>query len=81
MNLLWPFHSKDLINNSPYSLPYNSYVSLENLVLDHLIFPWLTTFSFFMPVVCLILYWHGKEKFCHGHSKGLRDNEQQKFFH
>ena len=48
MNLLWPFHSKDLINNSPYSLPYNSYdVSLENLVLDQLIFPWLTFYFFF----------------------------------
>ena len=32
---LEPFHSQDLISNSPYSLPYNSYdVSLENMVLD-----------------------------------------------
>ena len=32
-----PFHSQDLISNSPYYKPYNSYdVSLENLVLDQL---------------------------------------------
>ena len=35
-----PFHSQDLICNSPYYLPYNSFdVSLENLVLDQLIIP------------------------------------------
>ena len=37
-----PFHSQDLISNSPYDLPYNSYdVHLENLVLDqlHVIIP------------------------------------------
>ena len=35
-----PFHSQDLISNSPYCLPYNSYdVSSENLVLDQLIIP------------------------------------------
>ena len=35
-----PFHSQNLISNSPYYLPYNSYdVSLENLVLDQLIIP------------------------------------------
>ena len=29
------FHSQDLISNSPYCLPYNSYdVSLENLTLE-----------------------------------------------
>ena len=32
-----PFHSQDLISNSPYSLPYNTYdFSLEKLVLDQL---------------------------------------------
>ena len=32
------FHSQDLINNSPYYLPKNSYAfSSENLVLDQLI--------------------------------------------
>ena len=40
---LFPFpfiHSQDLISNSPYYLPYNSYnVSSENLVLDQLIIP------------------------------------------
>ena len=35
--LYQPFHSKDLISNSPYYLPYNSYVNLENFVLDQLI--------------------------------------------
>ena len=34
-----PFHSQDLIGNSPYCLPYNSYISSENLVLDQLITP------------------------------------------
>ena len=39
------FHSKDLISNSPYCLPYNSYdVSLENLVLEQLIIPLLIFF-------------------------------------
>ena len=39
------FHSKDLIGNSPYCLPYNSYdVSLENLVLEQLIIPLLIFF-------------------------------------
>ena len=38
-------HSKDLISNSPYCLPYNSYdVSLENLVLEQLIIPLLIFF-------------------------------------
>ena len=37
---LYPFNSQDLISNSPYCLPYNSYnVSSENLVLDQLIIP------------------------------------------
>ena len=36
----FPPYSQDLISNSPYYLPYNSYdVSLENLVLDQLIIP------------------------------------------
>ena len=35
-----PFHSQDLISNSPYYLPYSSYdVSSENLVLDQLRIP------------------------------------------
>ena len=38
-----PFYSQDLNSNSPYCLLYNSCnVSLENLVLDQLIIPWLT---------------------------------------
>ena len=47
-----PFHSQDLISNSPYYLPYNSYVSSENLVLDQLIIPWLTFFS--ILITCLL---------------------------
>ena len=32
--MVYPFHSQDLISNSPYSLIYNSYdFSSENLVL------------------------------------------------
>ena len=39
-SLFQPFHSQDLISNSPYYLTYNSYdVSSENLVLDQLIIP------------------------------------------
>ena len=48
-----PFHSQDLISNSPYYLPYNSYdVSSENLVLDQLIIPWLIFFS--ILITCLL---------------------------
>ena len=33
-----PFHSQDLIGNSPYCLLYNSsHISFENLVLDELL--------------------------------------------
>ena len=40
LSLFQPFHSQDLISNSPHCLPYNSYyVSIENLVLDQLIIP------------------------------------------
>ena len=36
----WPFNSQDIISNSPYFLPYNSYnISLENLELDQPIIP------------------------------------------
>ena len=35
-----PFHSQDLISNSPPCLTYNSHdASLENLVLDQLVIP------------------------------------------
>ena len=50
--LYWPFHSKDLISNSVYSLPYNSYdVSSKNLVLNQLIIPKLI--FFLILVICL----------------------------
>ena len=51
--ILKPFHSQDLISNSPFCLPYNSYdVSSENLLLDQLLIPWLT-FVFFL-ITCLL---------------------------
>ena len=58
---VWPFHSQDLINNSPYCLPYNSYdVSSENLVLSQLIVPklifFLILFTFLFDIV-LIWWW------------------------
>ena len=35
-----PFYFQDLISNSPYCLPNNTYdVNLENLMLDQLIIP------------------------------------------
>lgn len=38
LNRLIPFHSQEVIGNSPDCLPYNSYdVNIENLVLDQLI--------------------------------------------
>ena len=37
-----PFHSQDLISNSPYCLQYNGYDGRsENLVLDHIIIHFL----------------------------------------
>ena len=37
LKIVRSLHSKDLISNSPYCLPYNAYdVRLENLVLDEL---------------------------------------------
>ena len=69
-NLLNLFYSHDHTSNSPYSLPYNSYyVSWENLVLDRQILPLIEIFSLFSSLVCLILYWYCKEKFCLGHSR------------
>ena len=45
--------SHDLMNNSPYCLPYNSYdVSSENLVLDQLIIPF--TISLFILITCVL---------------------------
>ena len=40
-----PFNSQDLISNSPYCLPNDShYVSLENVVLNQFVIPWLIFF-------------------------------------
>ena len=48
-----PFNSQDLISNSPYCLPYNSYnVRLENLELDQLIIPQFI--FFFILITCLL---------------------------
>ena len=53
------FHSQDLISNSAYCLPYNSYdISSENLVLNQLIIPEVMFFS--ILVTCLfniVLIW------------------------
>ena len=62
----YPFQFQDLISNTPYTLPHNSYdISLENLVLDQLKFS-DRYFSIFSPLVCLVLRSHCKEKFSHG---------------
>ena len=53
MILFLPFHYQDLISNSPYCLPYNSYdVNSENLALDQLKIPALT--FFFILMTCLL---------------------------
>ena len=56
----WPFHSQDLFSNSPYCLPYHSYdVSLENLVLDHLItLQLIFSFVHITYNICLMLCWY-----------------------
>ena len=63
------FNSRDLISNSPYSLPNDShYVSLESFVSVQLVIPKLIFFSFFSLLVWIIFYGHNEEKFCLGHS-------------
>ena len=53
MELPLPFHSQDLVSNSPCCLSYSSYDdSSENFVLDQLLTPWLI--SFFILVNCLL---------------------------
>ena len=53
MILFLPFHYQDLISNSPYCLPYNSYdVNSENLALDQLKISALT--FFFILMTCLL---------------------------
>ena len=48
-----PFHSQDLISNSPPCLTYNSRdASLENLVLDQLAIPLLI--FLFILITCLL---------------------------
>ena len=48
-----PSNSQDLICDSPYCLPYSSFdFSLENLVLDQLIIPYLI--FFFILIACLL---------------------------
>ena len=51
---IYPFNSRDLISKSPYCLPHSfSFdVSLENLVLDQLVIPYLMVFFFL--VTCLL---------------------------
>ena len=53
MILFLAFHYQDLISNSPYCLPYNSYdVNSENLALDQLKISALT--FFFILMTCLL---------------------------
>ena len=53
MELPSPFHSQDLMSNSPCCLSYSSYDdSSENFVLDQLLTPWLI--SFFILINCLL---------------------------
>ena len=63
-----PFLFQDFISNSLYYLPFNLYdVSLENWYWINLKSP-NCCFSQFSSLVCVILYWNCKEKFCLGHS-------------
>ena len=66
------FYFQDLISNSPYCLPNNSYdVISDNLVLDQPIISfWI--FSLISPLACLVLHWYCKENFCLGHSWELK---------
>ena len=53
MELPLPFHSQDLMSNSPCCLSYSSYDdSSENFVLDQLLTPWLI--PFFILINCLL---------------------------
>ena len=64
------FHSQDLISNSPSCLLYNAQMLVWR------IFYWINSpnwyFSLLSSLVCLILYWHCKEKFCLGHKWELK---------
>ena len=63
-----PFLFQDFISNSLYYLPLNPYdVSLENWYWINLKSP-NCCISQFSSLVCVILYWYCKEKFCLGHS-------------
>ena len=63
---LEPPRSQDLISNSPYWMPFNSYdVKAENLVFDQLIIPLLMFFF----ILIAYQYWYCKEKFCLGYSR------------
>ena len=63
-----PFLFQDFISNSLYYLPFNLYdVSLENWYWINLKSP-NCCISQFSSLVCVILYWYCKEKFCLGHS-------------
>lgn len=55
-SILLPFYFQDLISGSPYCLPNSSYnLSLENLVTDQLIIPFLTFFLFLITCFLDIL--------------------------
>ena len=62
-----------LLINSSHCLLYNSCdISLENLVLNQLMIPFLIFFFILIFLVCLILYWYCKENFCLSHSWELK---------
>ena len=64
------FHSQDLISNSPSCLLYNAQMLVWRICY------WINSpnwyFSLLSSLVCLILYWHRKEKFSLGHKWELK---------
>ena len=62
-----PFHSQDLISDSPF---YHTILMMLVWIINYWINLRYSTwyFSLFLSLVCLILYWYCKEKFCLGHS-------------
>ena len=63
----FPFRSQDLINNSPYCLPYMTVTWRIWYWINQLILP-DRYFSLFSSLACLILQWYCKDKIFLGHS-------------
>ena len=52
-----PFNPQDILSNSRYCLPYNSYeASLENLLLDQLVIPLIVFFLFLIAFLLGIVF-------------------------